>query len=66
MRGMKKSTKCLEELGFVRCPYEHAVYTKRESNETLIISVYVDDLLVTETSMEAINTFKDQMKSIFE
>lgn len=61
-----KLNKCLENLGFTRCPYEHAVYTRREGNETLIIGVYVDDLLVTGTSLPLIKKFKEQMSMQFE
>lgn len=53
-----KLSKCLEKLGFVKCPYEHAVYTRREGNASLIIGVYVDDLLVTGTSVANIERFK--------
>lgn len=38
-----KLNKCLKGLGFVKCPYEHAVYVRREGNEVLIVGVYVDD-----------------------
>ena len=58
--------KCLESLGFEKCPYEHAVYMKREGNEFLIVGVYVDDLLVTGTSVENIVKFKKQMCCEFE
>lgn len=54
------------ELGFVRCPYEHAVYTKKVGDDRLIIGVYVDDLLVTGTSVSVIEEFKDQMNKRFE
>lgn len=54
-----KLNKCLESLGFTKCPYEHAVYTKREKDETLIIGVYVDDLLITGTSISLIQRFKE-------
>lgn len=37
-----KLNKCLKGLGFVKCPYEHAVYVQREGNEVLIVEVYVD------------------------
>lgn len=50
--------RCLKELGFSKCPYEHAVYTKRKGNEFLIIAIYVDDLLVTGSSIENIVKFK--------
>lgn len=61
-----KLAKCLEGLGFTRCPYEHAVFTKQIGQEQLIISVYVDDLLVTGTNISIINEFKAQMGNIFE
>lgn len=56
----------MEELGFTKFPYEHAVYTKREGNEALVISVYVDDLLVTCTSVATIDKFKQQISKQFE
>lgn len=58
--------KCLEKLGFIKCPLEHAVYTKREGDETLIIGVYVDDLIITGTNVNNINEFKAQMSKEFE
>lgn len=61
-----KLSKYLEELGFLRCPYEHAVYTKKMGNEALIVGVYVDDLLVTGTKLTVIEEFKEQMNKKFE
>lgn len=61
-----KLSKYLEKLGFVRCPYEHAVYTKKVGGEILIIGVYVDDLLVTGTKTSIIEEFKVQMSEKFE
>lgn len=55
-----KLNKCLEELGFSRCPHEHAVYTKKIEDEILIIAVYVDDLLITGTRKAVIEEFKAQ------
>lgn len=60
-----KLNKCLEELGFARCPYEHAVYTKKIGEETLIVAVYVDDLLITGTQKSIIEQFKKQMNEVF-
>lgn len=59
-------SKYLETLGFTKCPYEHAVYTKREGGEALVIGVYVDDLLVTGTSISVINKFKKEMGEEFD
>lgn len=58
--------KCLEGLGFTKCPYEHDVYTRREGNESLIIGVYVDDLIITATNISHIIRFKEQMAREFE
>lgn len=53
-------------MGFVKCPYEHAVYTWREGEESLIIGVYVDDLLVMGTNASNIDKFKQEMNMIFD
>jgi hypothetical protein len=52
-------------LGFQRSPSDHAVYMRHEGDEKLLLGVYVDDLMVTGTSVEAIMHFKDQMQSMF-
>lgn len=49
---------CLINLGFVRCPYEHAVYTKRMGSESLIVMMYVDDVLITGTKVSLIEGLK--------
>ena len=36
----------LKSLGFKRCPQEYSVYTRMKNGNTLIIGVYVNDLLV--------------------
>lgn len=59
-------SKYLQSLGFSKCPYEHAVYTKKEAEEALIIGVYVDDLLITGTSLAVIEKFKKQMADEFD
>lgn len=59
-------SKSLEELGFVKCLYEHAVYMRREGEEVLVVAVYVDDLLITGTSVTNISKFKREMISVFE
>jgi len=33
---------------FIKCPYEHALYTKKEKNrDFLLVCLYVDDLIFT-------------------
>lgn len=53
-------------MGLERCPYEHAVYTNKTNGETLIVGVYVDDLLVIGSSVAMINEFKKRMNERFE
>lgn len=61
-----KLNKSLEELGFSRCPHEHAVYMKRVGGEEIIVGVYVDNLLITGTNISVINRFKHQMSVKFQ
>lgn len=61
-----KLNKCLEELGFVRCAYEQAVYTKKTGKGVLIVGVYVDDILVTGSSTKEIEDFKRKMGHKFD
>lgn len=61
-----KLNKSLENMGFIRCPHEHAVYVRRGSKDVLLIGVYVDDLLVTGNSVETIEKFKQEMNEQFE
>ncbi|KAG6469829.1 hypothetical protein ZIOFF_070760 [Zingiber officinale] len=56
----------LEELGFKKYTQEHAVYTRDEGEASILVGVYVDDLIVTGSSTEKINKFKQQMMTKFE
>uniref|UniRef100_A0ACD5Z920 Uncharacterized protein n=1 Tax=Avena sativa TaxID=4498 RepID=A0ACD5Z920_AVESA len=60
-----KLHKTLTDLGFEQCPQEHAVYKRNTEKESLLVGVYVDDLIVTGTSASGINQFKEQMKNMF-
>ncbi|XP_020266632.1 uncharacterized protein LOC109842134 [Asparagus officinalis] len=57
----------LHQNGFIKCPYEHAIYMKRNHRgEFLIICLYVDDLLYTGSSTEMLAEFKAAMFNEFE
>lgn len=58
--------RCLKGLGFVRCPQEHDVYTRRKAGEVLVVGIYVDDLIVTGTNVAEIKKFKEQMSTEFD
>jgi hypothetical protein len=55
----------LGSLGFERCPLEHALYRRGNSDRFHLIGVYVDDLVITGTHTEDISTFKKQMHELF-
>ncbi|PWA75384.1 ribonuclease H-like domain, Reverse transcriptase, RNA-dependent DNA polymerase [Artemisia annua] len=61
-----KLDKTLKSLDFKKCNLEQAVYTKRSKNSTLIVGVYVDDLIITGTPKKEIDLFKSQMENKFE
>ncbi|XP_042756658.2 retrovirus-related Pol polyprotein from transposon TNT 1-94 [Lactuca sativa] len=58
--------KYLKSLGFRRCAQEYSVYTRTKNGSSLIIGIYVDDLLVTGSNPENIKEFKKEMKARFE
>lgn len=62
----EKLNACLVSLGFSKCPYEHAVYTRKEGDDSMIVAVYVDDLLVTGSKVSMITEFKREMSQKFE
>jgi hypothetical protein len=60
-----KLDETLQLLGFIRCPSEPAIYTRKRSAGQVIIGVYVDDLVVIGTSLGDIKAFKTEMARIF-
>ena len=49
----------------MKCLLEQVVYIRSQQAEALIVSVYVDNLIVTGTSVEDIKYFKKQMMKEF-
>ncbi|KAG8490918.1 hypothetical protein CXB51_014710 [Gossypium anomalum] len=57
----------LSKLGSEKSLSEPTLYVKKAKDETLlIVSVYVDDLLVTRSRTDLMNDFKNQMKEVFD
>nr|GEW78931.1 ribonuclease H-like domain, reverse transcriptase, RNA-dependent DNA polymerase [Tanacetum cinerariifolium] len=56
----------LKSLDFKKCALEQAIYTKTSKDSTLLIGVYVDDLIITGTPNKEIEKFKAQMEEKFE
>nr|GEW14323.1 ribonuclease H-like domain, reverse transcriptase, RNA-dependent DNA polymerase [Tanacetum cinerariifolium] len=56
----------LKSLDFKKCALEQAIYTKTSKDSTLLIGIYVDDLIITGTPKKEIDKFKAQMEEKFE
>jgi hypothetical protein len=56
----------LKKLGFKRCLSEQAVYTRGSGKDSVLLGVYVDDLIVTGNDPTEIIKFKQQMTGEFE
>ena len=54
------------DLGFKKSLSEFTLYIKKVDDEILVVSPYVDDLLVTRSSKKLIDKFKEEMKDAFE
>ena len=55
-----------KKMGFKRSLNEATLYIKKDESYFVIISLYVDDLLVTESNMEMLREFKKEMAEVFE
>lgn len=56
----------LFSLGFEKSLSELTLYVKHDDADILVISLYVDDLLVTGSNLDWVNQFKLEMKKVFE
>nr|GEV01412.1 ribonuclease H-like domain, reverse transcriptase, RNA-dependent DNA polymerase [Tanacetum cinerariifolium] len=55
----------LKSLDFKKCSLEQAIYTKTSNDSTLLIGVYVDDLIITGAPNKEIDKFQAQMEEKF-
>ncbi|GKA59938.1 reverse transcriptase [Tanacetum coccineum] len=56
----------LKRMGYVQCPYEHALYIKQVENRVLVAALYVDDLIFTGNNKLMIDQFKESMTREFD
>jgi hypothetical protein len=72
--GLKQSPRCwylklhswLLNFGFSRCAAEHSVYVLTNGSDQVILTVYVDDILLFSSSEILVNRVKKEMKNRFE
>ena len=56
----------LKKNGFIQCPYEHALYVKKEEGNSLFVALYVDDLIFMGNDEKMIKELKEVMTREFE
>jgi hypothetical protein len=52
-------------MDFIQSEHEHTMYRRSHSNDILLVGVYVDDLVITGSSLTAVEEFKEEMKRAF-
>ena len=53
-------------MGFQQSPHEAAVYRRGKNGNALLVGVYVDDLVITDTKEVEVQAFKEEMKATFQ
>ena len=61
-----KLDEILKSMGFIRSISDQAVYTSNKKESKLWVGVYVDDLIITGSNIEEIDSFKLSMKTKFD
>ncbi|KAK8935961.1 hypothetical protein KSP39_PZI012924 [Platanthera zijinensis] len=56
----------LQQEGFTRCAIEPTLYLKRNNEGSVIVSLYVDDLILTGSNSGEIAKFRERMKTKYE
>jgi hypothetical protein len=56
----------LLNLGFTKSLSEFTLYLRKVNDDLLVVSLYMDDLLVIGNNMKLIDMFKREMKDVFE
>jgi hypothetical protein len=52
-------------MDFIQSEHEHAMYRRSHGDDILLVGVYVDDLVITGSSLTAVEEFKEEMKRVF-
>jgi hypothetical protein len=55
----------LKKMNFVQSKHEHVMYRRSHNDNILLVGVYVDDLVITGSSLAAVEEFKEEMKRVF-
>jgi hypothetical protein len=55
----------LKKMDFVQSEHEHEMYRHNHSENILLVGVYVDDLVITKSSLATVKEFKEEMNRAF-
>jgi hypothetical protein len=55
----------LKKMNFVQSEHEHAMYRHSHGDDILLVEVYMDDLVITRSSLATVEEFKEEMKMAF-
>jgi hypothetical protein len=55
----------LKGMGFEQSPHDAAIYRRGNGGNTLLVGVYIDDLVITDTKDAEVTAFKEEMKATF-
>jgi hypothetical protein len=53
-------------MGFGQSPHEAAIYRQGNGGNVLLMSVYINDLVITGTKDAEVAAFKEEMKATFQ
>jgi hypothetical protein len=56
----------LKGMGFGQSPHEAAIYRRGNGGNALLVGVYVDNLVITDTKDAEVTAFKEEMKVTFQ
>jgi hypothetical protein len=56
----------LKGMGFRQSPHETVIYRRGNGRNTILMGVYVDDLVITDTKDAEVTVFKEEMKVTFQ
>jgi hypothetical protein len=56
----------LKGMGFEQSPHEAAIYRRGNEGNVLLVGIYVDDLVITDTKDAEVVAFKEEMKATFQ
>jgi hypothetical protein len=56
----------LKGMGFGQSPHEAAIYRRGNGGNTLLVGVYVDDLVIADTKDAEVAAFKEEMNATFQ